>query len=434
MATEPVPLARPAGVHPGGAPLGSLDAAPPFALPGEHFAAGLLWLALGAAGLVVVAPALAQGGFLLPRVIAVTHCFTLGWITTSIFGALYQLFPVALGVPARSVRVGHATFWVLEAGVAAVVAGAWWWRPPLIAVGWVLLLAAVGGLAWNVLPQRRRAPRGRAIGRYVSAGHMALGFAMLVVAARIGAALGWWHVERLGYLAAHAHLAVVGFATLTAVGVGSRLLPMFLLSHGHAEWPLAWIGPVAGAGLIVFSVGELAHVDALVAGGGLAMAAGVALYLFLVAGYFRHRARRRLDPGLAHAAAAFVFLAAAVVLGLAVLFRRGFDARLTAAYAVTGVVGWVSLLIIGVYQKIVPFLTWLHRFSARVGQPGVPRIADLTSPAVGWTTLALLAAGVALLAGGVGVGAGAVARIGALGFAAGTALLVGQHVRMGLLR
>lgn len=420
--------------HPGSPPQGSLEQVPPFALPGEHFAAALVWLVLGAAGLVAVAPALAQGGFLLPHVIAVTHCFTLGWITTSIFGALYQLFPVTLGVPARSVRLGHATFWVLEAGIVALVAGTWWWRPALLAAGWLTLFLAVGGLAWNVLPQRRRAPRGRVIGLYVSAGHVAFGLAMAVVGARIGAELGWWRVERLGYLAAHAHLAVVGFATLTGVGVGSRLLPMFLLSHGHTEWPLGRIGPLIAAGLAAFAVGELFHVGALVFVGGVAMAAGIALYLRLVAGYFTHRARRALDPGLAHVAVAFGYLAVATGWGLAVLVTPGFHPRLMVGYAIVGIVGWVSLLIVGIYQKIVPFLTWLHRFSARVGQPGVPRIAELTSPAVGWITLGLLATGVALLAAGVAAGAGAVARAGAFGFATGTALLVGQHARLALRR
>lgn len=427
-------IPRPTAPHPGGVPIGSLDQAPPFALPGEHFAAGLVWLALGAAGLVAVVPSLVQGNFLLPRVIAVTHCFTLGWITTSIFGALYQLFPVVLGAPARSVRVGHATFWVLQAGVVSLVAGTWWWRPPLIAAGWVVLFLAVGGLAWNVLPQRRRAPRGRVIGLYISAGHMALGFAMAVVAARIGDALGWWQIDRLGLLAAHAHLAVVGFATLTAVSVGSRLLPMFLLSHGHAEWPLRWIGPVVGAGLALFTAGELLASRALVVAGAVAVAAGLALYLALVGGYFARRVRRQLDPGLAHVAAAFIYLALATALGLLVFLTPGFRPRLIVSYALAGIVGWLSLLIVGIYQKIVPFLTWLHRFAARVGEPGVPRIADLTVPAVGWTMLVLFAGSLLLLLAGIAAGAGVLARAGAAGFAAATALLVGQHARLALRR
>lgn len=60
-----------------------------------------LFLVLGGLGLVVVAPDLAGGPFLSPRVVAVTHLFTLGWITTSIMGALYQPLPVALGESVR---------------------------------------------------------------------------------------------------------------------------------------------------------------------------------------------------------------------------------------------------------------------------------------------------------------------------------------------
>lgn len=432
MSAPAVP--RPGAAHPGGMPLGSLDQAPPFALPGEHFAAALGWLVLGTAGLVVIAPDLARGGMFAPHTIAVTHCFTLGWITTSIFGALYQFFPVALGVPAKSVRLGHGTFWTLQAGIAAMVIGSWFWLPALLAVGWTLLFAAVGGLAANLLPQRRKAPRGRIIGLYVSAAHVALGLAMFVVLARIGAELGLWHVERLGFLAAHVHLAAVGFATFTVMGVGSRLFPMFLLSHGHAERPLVWSGPVAGAGLLVFATAELVGWrDASLAGGTL-VAAGLALYLALAASYYRHRVRKKLDPGTGTAGAALGFLAAAIALGLWVLWRRGFDPRLAAAYGVVGIAGWLSLLVAGMYQKIVPFLTWLHRFSARVGEPGVPRIADLTVPALGWTTLACAGAGVALAALGVGRGAAGTAEAGAALFAAGIAVFAGQMARLGLRR
>ncbi|MHB1168585.1 MAG: hypothetical protein ACYC28_04815, partial [Longimicrobiales bacterium] len=68
--------------------------APPFRLPGEHFTAALLFLVAGAFGLIAIAPALAMGAYVSPRVAGVTHLFTLGWITTSIMGALYQFLPV----------------------------------------------------------------------------------------------------------------------------------------------------------------------------------------------------------------------------------------------------------------------------------------------------------------------------------------------------
>ncbi|MEP6573910.1 MAG: hypothetical protein ABJD11_14500, partial [Gemmatimonadota bacterium] len=55
---------------------------PPFRLPAEHFVAALMWLCAGATGLVYVAPDLAAGNIFAPHILAVTHCFTLGVITT----------------------------------------------------------------------------------------------------------------------------------------------------------------------------------------------------------------------------------------------------------------------------------------------------------------------------------------------------------------
>jgi hypothetical protein len=125
------------------------------------------------------------------------------------------------------------------------VAGAWTWQPPLLATGWLALVGAVGVIAANLLPLRRRAPRGRDVGAWISLGHSALGLAMAVTVGRLGAEFGWWRVDRLGLRSAHVHLAAVGFATLTAAGVGSTLLPMFLMSRERPRRRLRWIGPVA---------------------------------------------------------------------------------------------------------------------------------------------------------------------------------------------
>ncbi len=407
---------------------------PPFSLPGEHFAAGLVWLGIGAAGLVAVADELARGAFLAPRVIAVTHCFTLGWIATSIFGALYQLFPVVLGVPARSVSLGHATFWTLSAGVATLVTGAWLWQPTILGLGWFLVFLAVGGVSWNLLPQRRRAPRGRVIGLYVSAGHVGLGLAMALAAARIGDTLGWWRVDRLGLLAAHAHLAAVAFATMTVIGVGSRLLPMFLLTRSQPAWPLRWTGPVTFLGVTALAVGQTWDLPILTAAGGTATAAGLFLYVYLARQYFRRRTRRTLDPGLAQVAAAFGFLAVATALGLFLLFGPQLDVGLMTAYAIVGLMGWLSLLIAGMYYKILPFLTWLNRFSPRVGQPGLPKVADLTQPTLAWASLILLTGGVTLLAISAALGSVIGTTVGASVFAAGVATTIVQYVRLAVTR
>src|SRR5690606_21148935 len=160
------------------------------------------------------------------------------------------------------------------------------WTPALLTIGWTLISVAMGALAWNVLSGRRRSPHAGAVGPYVSAGHAALGIAILLAGARIGEVLGLWTVSRLGIIAAHYHLAALGFGLLTVVGVGSRMVPMFLVSHGAPAWPLKWIAPFIGAGLLLFATGVLGGGAVLTWTGASFMAAGVVLHLMLAREYF----------------------------------------------------------------------------------------------------------------------------------------------------
>ncbi|MFQ5689270.1 MAG: DUF2249 domain-containing protein [Gemmatimonadota bacterium] len=403
--------------------------APPFSLPAEHFAAALVWLVLGSAGLVAVAPDLARGGFLQFRVVAVTHLFTLGWITTTLFGALYEIAPVALQTPARGIRTGHAGFWALTGGIACLAGGSWFQAPVWLAPGWLLILAAVGVHIWNLRPPSDPPARVRYIGPYVQSARLVLVLALLLIGANIGAYQGWWSVDRTGILAAHAHLAAVGFATLAVVGVGSRLLPMFLLARVHPSWPLRWIGPLLLVGLCAFAGGTIRGVGALEVGGGVVLAASLALYLYLAGSYFRRRERRRLGSDLVQMAVAHAFLGVATVLGLGLLLSRPADPQAVAAYGVVGILGWLALMVGGVYARIVPFLRWLHRFGKRAGEPGVPRIGDLGSGPLGWIRLLLLSAGAGTLALAIDAASRSGAVLGAGIFGLGALSLALEVVR-----
>ncbi len=391
---------------------------PPFALLGIHFTAALLYLVLGSVGLVAVAPELAAGNFLAPRVLAVTHLFTLGVITTSIFGVLYQFYPMALGAGARSVRVGFVGAGTLLAGTGVIVIGFWLWRPLLLGFGWTVLFTAVGCVAWNLLPQRRRMTQGRRIAGHVSAGHSALGFAMMLAAARIGESFGWWTVDRLGLIAAHFHLAAFGFAGLTIVGVGSRMLPMFLVTNGTATKLERTVGPTASAGLVVFGVGLTFGIAVGIwLGAVLLIAAGV-LYVILVANYFRRRTMRRLDSALGHVTVAFGFLVATMVGGVMLLLQPGFSPRGWIAYGELAVLGWLVLLIVGIYYRIFPFLLWLHVFGGRQAAP--TNQAALVREPWAWLSLFMLGVGVVLLTVGTLLGSAGVTRAGALCFSGGS--------------
>ena len=407
---------------------------PPFPLIAGHFGAGFSWLLVGSVGLLWSAPALARGSFLDPRLLAVTHLVTLGWLTTVITGVLYQIFPAMLGVSARSVRVALLSFGAQTLGTLLLAVGLLTGHGPLAAAGWTALFLAVFGTAWNLLPQRRRAPRNRQLGIYVSYAHMGFGLAMGVAGARIGDALGWWSTPRLGLIAAHFHLAAVGFATMTAFGVGSRMIPMFLGAHDGAEWPLRWLPRILASGTVVFSIGMIGALPAAAWAGAAIMAGGAGLFLWSGARWFCGRARRALDPATSLILAALVWLALALPLGFDALARGLSRPAVLTSYAVILLLGWLTALVLGISYRVLPTLTWHHRFAAHAGKPGTPTLPDLVRPAFGWATLLLHSAGILALTGGLHRSQTLVLQIGAGLFCAAVVAAAAHHIRMMTLR
>jgi len=407
--------------------LASADA-PPLQLPGEHFVAALTFLALGGVGLVWIAPELAAGAFLAPRVAGVAHLFTLGFVTMSILGALYQFLPVAVGTPIRSQRAAHVSFALMTAGVPAfafaLIAG----FPRVIHVGGTAVVLALAVFATNLT-----ATLARAASRTLTWWALAAASAFLVVTLGFGLVLafdltsGFLTDDRFAVLAVHVHVAVVGWVMLVMVGVAHRLMPMFLLSHGASERPgWAAVGALAsGCSLLVLPLGATVRLA-----GGLAIATGVVAFLVQAALFYRHRRKQTLDAGLRLASAGLVGITAALLLAPIALSRGLENPRWPTAYALVLVVGGLSLFVAGHYYKIVPFLVWYHRFGSVVGTRPVPRVADLYSARVARADVALFVAGVLAMAIGIVVGSEASVRAGAVSFAAAVALEIREMVRV----
>jgi hypothetical protein len=422
---RPIHAAAPAG----GAPGAGVPNAPPFLLPGEHFAAALAFWICGAAGLVWVAPDLARGLFPLPRVAAVTHLFTLGWITTTILGALYQFLPVALQVPIRSQRLAHLAFALYVPGLALFVGGLLAAAHPWMLAGAALfgsgLLLFVGNLAATLW----RAPQ-RGLTWWALAAAAVFLTATIVLGVSLAGNLRWNHLgaERFLALGVHLHVAVVGWVMLVMVGVAHRLLPMFLLSHGASERP-GWAALVllaTGAGVLL----TLHHALSpwAVWSSAALIAAGTFSFLFQAALFLRHRRKPALDPGLRLAMVGLVFLLTALAMAPWFLVQGLAAPRVATAYVIALVLGGISLFVAGHYYKILPFLVWFHRFGPLVGTRAVPRVADLYAASPGNAAVALLGAGAAGLVLATLAGSAGGARAAALLFAAGAAIVTVQMI------
>jgi hypothetical protein len=399
---------------------------PPFSLPGSHFAAALAFLILGAVGLVVVAPDLAAASFLAPGVTAVTHLFTLGWITTSILGALYQLLPVVLEREIRWMGVARLTLVLHVPGLLAFVTGLATHRAGVAVVGASLLATGLLAFAVNVGATLKRTPR-----RDLTWWALASAISFLALTVILGVALAtnlrwpFMGAARIAALSTHLHVALVGWVGLVVVGVAHKLLPMFLLSHGADERPGRWAVRLLSAGtLVLFSLHHFTGPWVRLVPAALIFL-GAGAFLLQAALFFRTRKRAVLDAGMRMAAAALAFLAAGALQGFS-LAVTGFRGPHSAVAYVTTLVLGISLFVAAHYYKIVPFLVWYHHFGPVAGRKPVPKVAELYAANAAMAAGTLLTLGAAAVVAATAWGSTALATAGGGAFLAGALIEAGQ--------
>lgn len=420
-------MTRPAAVAARGSSAEGTAAAPPFLLPGEHFAAALFFLVAGAIGLVWKAPALAAGGFTEPGVAGVTHLFTLGWITTSIFGALYQFLPVALGAPVRWEGLAHLTFWGWVAGVLAFAGALIVDVPGALVPGAGLLGAAILAFAVNLGATLPRAPRrGLTWWCVLGAALFLLGGWLLGFLLAVNLGTGILGATRFTVLVVHLHIAAGGWVLLTMIGVSHHLLPMFLLSHGASRRAGVVAAALVAAGATGFLLSEHLFPVGVLRPAGLLMAGGAVAFLVQAGLHYAKRRRPSVDPGMRLAAGALGLLAVAVVLGVVSLVAGVGGPRLATAYGVALVPGGLGLFVAGHYYKILPFLTWFHRFGPVAAERDVPAVAELFDPRPARAAGVLMVSGVLATVLGIGLGQPLTTRLATVAFAAGAILEAGQ--------
>jgi hypothetical protein len=397
------------------------------ALPLSYLVTAIAAFVLACGAVPALAPELA-GHYYHPRLAALAHTVTLGWITLSIMGASYQLIPIVLERRVWSERLARWQFWILALGIAGMVAHFYLGRWPGLLLAAVMVAAGVAMHLVNAVMTLKSVERWRLTARFIVMAFTGLGltvlFGLILGADRI------WKFLPGGFfptLHAHFHLALLGFVAPVVMGVAARVYPMFMLAPEPSGWPerIQFWGLALGVPAVV--TGLLAA-PALVAPGAIAVAAAASAHLTWVSRMARDRKRPALDWGLRFVLTGSTFLIAAGAVGLALAFDLLSGPRAALAYAVLALGGWVSLTIVGMMLKIIPFLVWYRIYSPLAGRAPVPTLAQLGWPAAEGLAYALLTGGVAALAAALAAGharligaAGLILAAGALCFAAAVA-------------
>jgi hypothetical protein len=379
-----------------------------------------------------LAPELA-GHYYHPRLLALTHTVTLGWVTLAIMGASYQILPVALERPIWSERLAGAQLVVLAVAMPGMIAhfflGTW----PGLTLAAGLMTAGIAMHLINVALSLRGFTRWTFTARLV-----VVGYGGLAMTALFGLTLALNRIrpflpgEFFPTLHAHVQLALLGWVAPMIVAVAARVYPMFFLASAprRAHTLVQGWGLVIGVPAVVLG---LLGVPGLLVAGAVVVTAVAAAHAAWVWEMARGRRRPGLDWGLRFVLTATAFLVPAGALGVALAADLLAGPRAALAYAVVTLGGWISLTIVGMMLKIVPFLVWYRAYSPRVGREPVPPLAALTWPRAEALAYALLTGGVVLLAAAALAGdvawiraAGTALALGALAFAATLARVFGH--------
>ncbi len=400
-------------------------------LPLAYFAGAHLSLLVGCV-ILVLAPATAGAFHYHPRMIALTHLLTLGWVTGSILGALYIVGPLALGCPMpvrRADVLAAVAFW---AGTAGMVTGFWTGQYAWVGLSALAVLVALIGVCvrltlglWTA-----RVPRGVTM-------HIVLAFANIVGAGGLGIYMaltrGTAHaVSPIAMAAAHAHLATIGWAVMMIVGVAYRLVPMFLPAAMPSSRTLVWSAVLLEAGALGTAWGLAVGRDTTFAAA--AVAGGLVVFSLQIRRTLRERrprpaAMRGRDWATWQTHAALACLPLALGLGVWISWQPA-PTPWTWVYGVVALLGCVAQMVVGVQGRLLPMHAWYIAMRRRQGgQPALSVHALYEAPVAGvifalWT-LALIALAVGLAWQAHAVVSGGAA---ALGFA--LCVQVGYGIRM----
>jgi len=212
----------------------SFNALPPIDLPFRFFLSAPLFVLLSA-GLIFYSGESLWLSRWQPSMLALTHGFTLGFITMVMMGALLQLLPVIGGIGIAKPRlVASSCHVLLSVGTLSLMANFLWPQKVLFNASIFLLAIAfilyISALTWVLIKK-------------LSQGHSIIGFRLAVFALFIVVIIGlvllsrsqaWFMDYDLPLLFtskqltnSHAIFGLIGWAGLLIISVSFQVIPMF---------------------------------------------------------------------------------------------------------------------------------------------------------------------------------------------------------------
>lgn len=325
-----------------------------------------------------------QGQHFQPGILALTHIMALGWGTMMILGASHQLFPVITGQHLASFSLAKLSFVLAAPGIPLLVYGFYrmnfGWPAQ---IGGSLVLCAVICFLVNLLLTRLRSRGAELQNWFIIAAAIWL---LITVLAGLLLVFNFTYdflpLNSLAYLPLHAHAGIAGWFFLLVIGVGSRLIPMFLLSKYTNKGLLWMMFLLLNAGLLSFiffffgnNSGNFLLPAALISMAFL-------LFLYYTFRSYQVRLRRKIDEPMKIALAAVVMMGFPLVVLFCLVYLLNTTAltgKLALLYGFFIFFGWLTMIILGMTFKTLPFIIWNKTYHSEMGLKPLPGPQQLFS-------------------------------------------------------
>jgi hypothetical protein len=341
-----------------------LEQAPPISVPFRFFLSAPIFLVLAAAVLLWRGPEVLESR-LSPAALAVTHLFTLGFMSMAMMGAIMQLLPVLVGAPIPRPRtIATISHTGLGFGTLSLAAGFLFGTPWLLKAGTVALgiafavfIAAVAISLWRTRVKNSTM-------RVIWLAVLSL-VATSAFGVTLASSLGWGiALPNVSIRYLHPAWGLFGWAGLLAIGVAYQVVPMFQMTPRYPKLMVKYLVATVFLVLALWSA-------ALWIGNGtwgpwasacaLALAAAYVVFAAMTIVLQQRRRRRQPDVTLSFWKIGMGSLIAAnAIWALRVVSPLELPPVVDVVVGLLALLGCAGSIINGMLYKIMPFLAWFH--------------------------------------------------------------------------
>lgn len=320
-----------------------------------------------------------------PKTLAITHTMALGWGTMIILGASHQLVPVLIEGRLFSIALAHVSFILAALGIPLLVFAFFQFN-----LGWpaqwggILINTAILAYVINLAVSIAKSKKENVHAVFVFTAALWLFLTTLVGLLLVyNFSSPFLANDSLHYLSLHAHMGIAGWFLLLITGVGSRLIPLFLISkYDHPK--LLWVIYVLiNGGLLGFVFFFIFFQEISV----YLLPLSATLLALIFFGYYCHqcykqRLRRQVDEQVKISLLSVgMMLLPVIFLVIIIVFLlvSAVNTRLVLIYGFSIFFGWITAIILGMTFKTLPFIVWNKVYHRRAGIGKTPSPKDMFS-------------------------------------------------------